>query len=148
MSFIGQKIELFVSNLEQSVDFYRRVLAFEVGTERQVMYRGTLLRHTPVWNGPTVIGLGLLANLSPDHHLRRAGLDAARGVGVEFCLYVDDSQLDAHYERALRECADRVEALVAQPWGARDFRVSDPDGYYLRVSTPDRDFVPLQAGER
>ncbi len=141
-------MELFVSNLEDSVAFYQGVLEFQVGLERQVMYRGQLLRHTPVWNGPVIIGLGLLACLSPEHHLRRAGLNAARGVGVEFCLYMEDGRLDAYYERVTRECPARVEPLVVQPWGARDFRVADPDGYYVRVSTPDRDFMPLHAGGR
>jgi uncharacterized glyoxalase superfamily protein PhnB len=24
-----------------------------------------------------------------------------------------------------------------RPWGLRDFRVADPDGYYLRITTPE-----------
>jgi lactoylglutathione lyase len=143
MTLVGQKIELFVSNLEESADFYRRVLGFEVGATREVTHEGSLLRHTPVWNGPTMIGLGLLSLLSPAHHLRRNGLDAARGIGIEICLYVDDSELDAYYVRAVSECKTKVEPLVTQPWGARDFRVVDPNGYYVRISTPDRDYRPL-----
>jgi lactoylglutathione lyase len=142
MTLIGQKIELFVSNLEETADFYRRALGFEVGATREVALDGAVLRHTPIWNGPTMIGLGLLPRLSPSHHLRREGLDAARGVGVEFCLYVDDADLDLYYARAVRECK-QVEPLVVQPWGSRDFRVVDPDGYYVRISAPDRDYRPL-----
>lgn len=144
MTLIGQKIELFVSDLDASVDFYRRVLGFEVGAQRQVVLDGNELRHVPVWSGPTMIGLGLLARLAKSHHLRRAGLDAERGIGVEFCLYVDDADLDAWYERAVRECKTGIEPLVVQPWGARDFRVIDPDGYYVRISSPDRDYRPLR----
>jgi lactoylglutathione lyase len=143
MRLNSQKIELFVSDLEESANFYHRVLGFEVGATREVVLEGRLLRHTPVWNGPTMIGLGLLSSLSPDHHLRRDGLDAARGVGVEFCLYVKDPELDAYYSRALGACKTKIEPLVTQPWGARDFRVVDPDGYYIRVSAPDRDYRPL-----
>jgi lactoylglutathione lyase len=144
MTLISQKIELFVSDLEASSDFYRRVLGFEVGATREVMLEGQLLRHTPIWNGPTMIGIGQLAYLSPEHHLRRAGLDAVRGVGVEFCLYVSDAEIDDYYRRAVRECTTKIEPLVAQPWGARDFRVVDPDGYYVRISTPDKDYRPLK----
>jgi lactoylglutathione lyase len=145
MTLIGQKIELFVLNLEESADFYRRALGFEVGATREVALAGTVLRHTPIWNGPTMIGLGLLPLLSPAHHLRREGLDAARGIGVEFCLYVNDADLDLYYARALRECKTKVEPLVLRPWGSRDFRVVDPDGYYVRISAPDRDYRPLSA---
>jgi hypothetical protein len=28
-----------------------------------------------------------------------------------------------------------VEPPLDRPWGLRDFRVADPDGYYLRVTT-------------
>jgi uncharacterized glyoxalase superfamily protein PhnB len=36
--------------------------------------------------------------------------------------------------------ATGVEAtpLQDQPWGLRDFRVVDPEGYYLRFTTPPR----------
>jgi lactoylglutathione lyase len=27
-----------------------------------------------------------------------------------------------------------LEALELRPWGLRDFRLADPDGYYLRVT--------------
>jgi lactoylglutathione lyase len=27
-----------------------------------------------------------------------------------------------------------VELLCDRPWGLRDFRVVDPDGYYLRIT--------------
>lgn len=143
---VGQKIELFVSSIEESAGFYNRALGFEVGTTREVILEGHLLRHTPVWNGPTIIGLGHLSSLSPAHHLRRAGLSAARGIGVEFCLYVEDVELEFYYTRASRGCGSKIEPLALQPWGARDFRVIDPDGYYVRVSAPDRDYKPLAVG--
>lgn len=143
MNLIGQKIELFVTDLEASVDFYGRVLGFSVGEMRQTMLGDSLLRHVPVWNNPTMIGLGLLESLAPTHHLRRAGLESERGIGVEICLYVEDSELDDLYARVARECSTKIETLVEQPWGARDFRVVDPDGYYVRISGPDRDYRPL-----
>lgn len=146
MNLIGQKIELFVSDLEVSVDFYGRVLGFEVGTQRQVGPEGNELRHVPVWRGPTMIGLGLLSRLVKSHHLRRGGIDAERGIGVEMCFYVDDGEIDAFYGRVQGACRTTLEPLVLQPWGSRDFRVIDPDGYYLRFSTPDRDYLPLSVG--
>lgn len=54
-----------------------------------------------------------------------------RGYGVEVVLLVRD--VDSMYERATR-IGRIVAPLGAHPWGARDFRVEDPFGVYLRVS--------------
>jgi dihydroneopterin aldolase len=55
----------------------------------------------------------------------------ARGHGVEIILTT--SELDALYERA-RDLKAVVEPLRMRPWGARDFRIADPFGYYLRIT--------------
>jgi lactoylglutathione lyase len=49
---------------------------------------------------------------------------------VEIVLDVPDAALEA-VERAGHEL---VEPLSDRPWGLRDFRVTDPDGYYLRIT--------------
>jgi lactoylglutathione lyase len=49
-------------------------------------------------------------------------------------LYVDDIERSfAFYTNAL---GFDVSPLKTQDWGLRDFRVLDPDGYYLRITTP------------
>jgi hypothetical protein len=69
-------------------------------------------------------------------------------VGVRFELFVDDverslafyalSADDAAFVRA-RDVAvpdgGQVERLAARPWGQTDFRLVDPDGYYVRVTS-------------
>lgn len=45
------------------------------------------------------------------------------------------ADIDALYERA-RPFARIVDELRDRPWGARDFRLEDPFGYYLRISEP------------
>src|SRR3712207_550124 len=107
------RLELFVDDLDRSVDFYRRVLGFH------------LVRQDPGYaslcNGAVVLGLG-----------PAAGLPERRGAGVEVVLEVDD--LDAAYARVRQAGVDPVEPLLDRPWGLRDFRILDPDGYYLRVT--------------
>ena len=62
----------------------------------------------------------------------RARLAGVRGAGVEIVLEVEDVEIALEaFERAGR---DVVEPLLARPWGLRDFRVVDPDGYYLRIT--------------
>ena len=54
-----------------------------------------------------------------------------RGHGVE--IVITTSELDALYERAT-DLESVVEPLRMRPWGARDFRIADPFGYYLRIT--------------
>ncbi|MEJ1970772.1 MAG: VOC family protein [Rhizomicrobium sp.] len=145
MAALGQKVELFVADMAVAVDFYTRVLGFEAHETRRAELAGRTLVHTAVQSGPVVIGLGLLDRLADGHHLRRAPA-APNGIGFEFVIYVAGAELEAWYERACRESTLRIEPLGLKPWGARDFRVVDPDGYYIRISEPDADSAREAAG--
>lgn len=123
------RLELFVSDMRASIAFYTETLGFHV------------MRADPdyvsVRNGSVVLGLGPVAKL-PDTGVgagfTRQRLHVDRGAGVEIVLELDDlDELGALYRR----CQARgvvVEALREQPWGLQDFRLADPDGYYLRVT--------------
>lgn len=83
-----------------------------------------------------MLGLGPIARL-PSHG-ERAGftqerLSSCRGAGVEIVRDVDD--LDAEAQRVARAGHSFVETVQERPWGLRDFRLADPDGYYLRVTS-------------
>jgi lactoylglutathione lyase len=55
---------------------------------------------------------------------------------VEVVVEIDD--VEGVYNAAIEEAArlgGRIEPLADRPWGARDFRLVDPDGYYVRVSS-------------
>ena len=57
--------------------------------------------------------------------------ETKRGYGVEIIITVDD--IEAHYHNA-KKFATIVGDLNLRRWGARDFRVEDPYGYYLRFT--------------
>ena len=59
--------------------------------------------------------------------------DTPRGYGVELVVMVEN--LDELYVVA-RDAGAVVEDMKVQPWGLRDFRIIDPFGYYLRLTTP------------
>jgi lactoylglutathione lyase len=61
-----------------------------------------------------------------DHDQRRPP------IGVELVLEVDD--LDASRERVRTAGWAIVDEMTIQPWGLRDFRLLDRDGYYLRIT--------------
>lgn len=105
-------------DLDLCVDFYTRVLGFVVTDRRDgyvALVRGNVrIGATPAWE--TV------------HQ-------AARSVptGVEIVIEVDDVHAEAEQVRA---AGWPIEAEVAdRPWGLTDFRVHDPDGYYLRLTS-------------
>jgi catechol 2,3-dioxygenase-like lactoylglutathione lyase family enzyme len=118
------RIELFVEDLDTSIGFYERTLGFEL-TRRDEHYAS--LRR-----GAAVLGLGPVAAL-PERGtgagFTRERLARDRGAGVEIVLEVED--LEGVLATAGQALA---EPLQERPWGLRDFRIVDPDGYYLRVT--------------
>ena len=56
---------------------------------------------------------------------------------LDFRIWGSEWQGAAELDTLHDRCRDRgvvVAALQDRPWGLRDFRVADPDGYYLRVT--------------
>jgi lactoylglutathione lyase len=122
------RFELFVVDVDATMRFYEDVLGFTSTTSES--------GYVALRNGTVAIGVGLLARLPVDHPFRtRWPSSAPPGLGVEIVLEVDD--LDGFFKRAQEQIHDRggqIQALAEQPWGLRDFRVIDPDGYYVRVT--------------
>ena len=117
------RMELFVDDMDASIAFYSQLLGFRLA-RRDAGY-------AVVRRGHVVLGIGLLANTG------WAGAGASRGAGVEIVLELDEvAEVSALYEH----CAARVtgvEPFQPRPWGLYDFRLRDPDGYYLRVTHGD-----------
>ena len=120
------RLELFVADPEKSATFYTQALGF--GRAK------SSVGYVPVRAGSVVIGLGLRTNLPRNHYFNPELQSARRGLGAEIVLEVDD--VKASFEKvqaADAECI--VSPLTRRPWGATDFRVVDPDGYYLRITS-------------
>lgn len=124
------RLELFVRDLDRSVEWYRRILGFEVVDQSP--------DYASVQRGSVVLGLGPVAKLpsegdGPGHTQRRVLADA--GAGVEVVLELDDvDEVDAAAAHCESAGYPLAEPLTDRYWGLRDFRVADPDGYYLRVT--------------
>lgn len=118
------RLELFVQSVSASKDFYTRVLRFDVVHDQPDGY--SVFRR-----GDVQIALQAQSQLPDDHPLKPHD-DERVGVGVEIVIEVDD--LDALYAHVLAEKWRIADHLAVRPWGSRDFRVIDPDGYYLRIT--------------
>jgi len=111
--------QFLVDRLEESLDFYERLLGFR----RDFVYEGF---YAGVSRDRAVIHLKCAPKLDAERAHRRSGehLDAYLVV-----LGIDD----LHAELVARG-APITRPLERRPWGTRDFTVEDPDGYILRFS--------------
>lgn len=112
------RIEIFPADVDVSVAFYER-LGFElVGRKHDPDYASSVRRDA--------VSIGMLG--APRHPREQRAIP----VGTEIIIAVDDVR--AERDRVVDGGITLAEDLQARPWGLTDFRVHDPDGYYLRVT--------------
>ncbi len=115
------RIEIFPSDLNATVRFYVDLLGFSLVTDRRADAAPYLaLQRDDVHIGAAAIPGG--------HHLYRRP-----PTGVEIVLEVD--YLHAERDRIRLAGWPIEEDIMRRPWGLQDFRVLDPDGYYLRFTS-------------
>ncbi|PAD21399.1 MULTISPECIES: VOC family protein [Terribacillus] len=118
--------ELFVHKLSASIVFYRCLFgkACVDYNEKRAVFKdedGTSLLLTD----ESVLG---------SNHYFAAMAESKKGKGVELILPVNDVELV--FNKINRIYPDFIESAIAsQPWGKLDFRIVDPDGYYVRVTS-------------
>jgi uncharacterized glyoxalase superfamily protein PhnB len=122
------RLELFTSNIAKTVSFYQDVLGFKPLNSASHTYQ-------PIQNGQVVLGIGLLESLGNNHYFNSELSDLKFGYGVEIVLEVDDIQLI--YNKVKKANVEIESELKKRPWGLKDFRLVDPNGYYIRVTSKD-----------
>jgi catechol 2,3-dioxygenase-like lactoylglutathione lyase family enzyme len=115
------RLEIFPADLNATVRFYVDLLGFSLAADRRSDALPYLaLKRDDVQIGAVAVPGGYAAHRRPP-------------TGVEIVIEVDY----LHVER------DRIrlagwpieEDIMRRPWGLQDFRVLDPDGYYLRFTS-------------
>lgn len=119
-------VEFFVRDIDRSLAFYR-ALGFGIAKRYEdwiLISRGdiklALQSDTHVVEGP--------------HYFTPNIGQVPRGTGVEVAIQVTD--VDAEFIRARTAGLNIVKPIQDRPWKARDFRLADPDGYFLRITSP------------
>lgn len=112
------RIEIFPADLDASVGFYER-LGFELVGIKDGPPRYASMR----WDD---VRIGMVQSEAVDPALR--GVPA----GTEIVIDVDDVQ--AVRDHVVGCAIELAEDLTEREWGLTDFRVTDPDGYYLRIT--------------
>jgi catechol 2,3-dioxygenase-like lactoylglutathione lyase family enzyme len=118
-------IELHVDEVEKSLKFYRDAIGMNVVRSSP--------GYTELHLGEAKISLCPFSNLNKGHYLQEVPNDRF-GNRVEFCLEVEN--LEELYERVKEHGIAIKESLGVRPWGRTDFRIIDPNGVYLRITSP------------
>ena len=116
------RCEIFPADLEATAAFYVDVLAFEIVRDE----RAAAGPYLALRRGDVQLGAARRPAVSEREQRRPP-------VGVELVLEVED--LEADRARVAAAGWPVAEEITPRPWGLRDFRLLDPDGYYWRVTT-------------
>ena len=119
------RLELFADSIEESVTFYTTVLDFE-------RLEGSP-NYAPVKSGTVLIGIGSVHGLPAAHFFNPEMTSERKGLGAEIVLEVDD--VEGYFEKVRASGYPILSPLVRRSWGQTDFRLADPDGYYLRITS-------------
>ena len=115
------RIEVFPSNMRRFFNFYVGILQFRI--EKQ---EGTyaFIRRDDIF-------IGAIEVPNNDSFTEK---DYRRPTkGIEIVFEVDD--LAAERDRIKAKGWKVEDDIKMQPWGLEDFRLVDPDGYYVRITT-------------
>ena len=119
------RLEIFPVDLTATVRFYTDLAGFSLVTDR----RGDERPYVAMIRDDVRIGAAIVPGGNPLH--RRPP------TGVEIVIEVD--YLHAERDRIRHAGWPLEEDITRRPWGLQDFRVLDPDGYYLRFTTRPRE---------
>lgn len=122
---LNLRLELFVKDLQRSVDFYNNVIQLELSSQNE---------SSAMFKAENINLLLTQEDVISENHYFREIKTSRKGLGVEIILVVPDVQ--SYYQRICEMQIDFESELKQQEWGMTDFRLTDPDGYYLRITSP------------
>jgi lactoylglutathione lyase len=124
-SFRGRtlSVSLTVKDLQKSLAWYRDVLGFTI--DRRLEREGTL-------RGVAMKAGDVQLSINQDDGAR--GWDRVKGEG--FSLRITTDQNVDEIANRIKELGGALDSEPADmPWGARIFRLRDPDGFKLTISS-------------
>ncbi|WP_019152562.1 VOC family protein [Robertmurraya massiliosenegalensis] len=119
------RVELYVKDIEESLTFYQNIIGLQLFGRNERSGRFNYDCFSLLVTSVSV--------LDEKHYFSRNTEVNMKGKGVEFIIVVDE--LERVYERCCKYNYP-IEVEVEQyPWEMRGFKIIDPDGYFLRITS-------------
>lgn len=125
MNNMSISFELFTNEPRRLLAFYTKILGFEIDYENE--------NYFAIKRDSVRIGIDAIIDLNEKHYFRPEITNTRKGLGVEIVLYVDD--IESEYKKIQDSGYHIAEKLQKREWGLTDFRLIDPEGYYLRITS-------------
>ncbi|MEV5111035.1 VOC family protein [Bacillus sp. LBA3-1-1.1] len=117
------RVKLYVHDIEKSVLFYETILGLN-------LYKRS--EHTVRFNHECFsLLLASDTKLNANHYFYNQ--KEMKGNGFELIIVVD--RIEEVYERCKEKRCAIQEEIQTYPWEMRGFKVADPDGYFLRITS-------------
>ena len=118
------RVKLYVNDIEKSLLFYEEVIGLKLYKRNMHAVR---LNHDQF-----SLLLASDSTLNENHYFTIE----KKGNGFELIIVVD--RIEDVYERCKEKRCTIQEEIQTYPWEMRGFKVVDPDGYFLRVTSKGR----------
>lgn len=117
--------ELYVKDIEESLNFYENIIGLELYGRSK---RGARFNYD-------CFSLLLTAKevLGDKHYFNNKAKSEIKGNGFEMIIVVDE--LEEVYQRCLDNNYPIEVEVEKYPWEMRGFKVADPDGYFIRITS-------------
>ncbi|MED0952306.1 VOC family protein [Bacillus mobilis] len=117
------RVQLYVNDIEKSLLFYEEVIGLQ-------LYKKDM--HAARFNHDQ-FSLLLVSDsrLNENHYFYNR--KEMKGNGFELIIVVN--RIEEVYERCKEKRCTIQEEIQTYPWEMRGFKVTDPDGYFLRITS-------------
>ncbi|MDQ0271464.1 VOC family protein [Cytobacillus purgationiresistens] len=119
------RVELYVKNIEDSLAFYKDIIGLELYGRNERCLRFNYDCFSLLLTSDEV--------LKKDHYFNKQLSTSMKGSGFEFIIVVES--IEAVYERCMNHRYPIIDEIETYSWDMRGFKVADPDGYFIRVTS-------------
>ncbi len=119
------RVELYVKDIEESIRFYQEIVGLELFGRNERSARFNYDCFSLLITSDTI--------LDDNHFFKNKAKSDIKGNGFELIIVVD--KLEKVYQRCLDNNYPIEVDVEKYPWNMRGFKIADPDGYFLRITS-------------